>query len=150
MTNTCSFIKIHITIKAHWRRDLTKQNKMSHPTALKHNLIIRWLKINITSWWIFIFALLSYLSRLGSEHTDLCQLTGAQKTFNTCEDLHNGFLAFQKRVRLFYCVKRNRFFLSVALTNVHVVFFLPFLYWLNWVIWCQSDQTNQYVPTLMR
>ena len=33
---------------------------------------------------------------LGSEHTDLCLVTGAKKTFNTCEDLHDGFRAIPK------------------------------------------------------
>ena len=32
----------------------------------------------------------------GLEHTDPCGLTGAQKTFNSCEDLHGGFRAILK------------------------------------------------------
>ena len=30
---------------------------------------------------------------LGSEHSDLCQLTDAQKSSNSCEDLHDDFHA---------------------------------------------------------
>ena len=33
----------------------------------------------------------------GSEHTNLCYLTGAQKSFNSCGELHGGFHAIPER-----------------------------------------------------
>ena len=65
-------------------------------------------------------------SRVPAMQCKCTYLTGAQKTFNTCEDLHNGFLAFPKRVRLFYCVKRNRFFCLLRSQMCMLLFFFAF------------------------
>ena len=60
-------------------------------------------------------------------YNDLCQLSDAQSTFNSCEDLHGGLRAIQSEK----CVLQSkRTCLFVALTNMQ--FFTTFVE-LNWL-----------------
>ena len=69
--------------------------------------------------------------RLGSEHSDLCQLTVAIKMFNSCEGWHDGFCAIQegkdcpmyKALASAIClyVALTRFFTFIQLNDLMIV-----------------------------
>ena len=68
-----------------------------------------------------IIICISWPQILGSGHTDLCQLTGAQKHSIAVKICMMASALFQ-RERIILCVQLIFFRFHVALTNVHVLF----------------------------